>query len=310
MNFTNSQDTDWLIDQAKRFESLATSSATFDKEDLIEFFNAELQSVLTPIVQSVNEEYGVMVVDYLLASLTDLEAIRIPSQATGARLRNVQFVSPQGFVQSFPRVNPDKLDQVSQLSFYIRNNELVFYPRSPSSVSGTLRLTYFRRSNVLTTVVSTGRVIAIDTVGGLINLDNSPVGSDWIAGNQIDIIVGSSPYDFRARSVTIIAITGSIVQIDLETAAILELGDYFALQGFTPVPQFVPQEAMQLLAQLGAARCLQSLGDTEGWKISQAKIDQMTKHLINLISDRIEGQPKRLSAIGMSRRTSLNGWWV
>lgn len=307
MNFTNQQNTDWLIEQAKRMESLATSSATFDNTDLIEFFNAELQSVLTPIVQSVNEEFGVMVVDYPMAALT--ETVRIPSQATGARLRNVQFVSPQGFVTNFPRVNPDKLDQVSNISFYIRNNELVFYPRPPTA-NGTLRLTYFRRSNVLTTVVSTGRVIAIDLVGGLINLDNSPVGSDWIPGNTIDIIVGSSPYDFRARAVTILAITGSIVQIDLATAALLEIGDYFALQGFTPVAQFVPQEAMQLLAQLGAARCLQSLGDTEGWKISQAKIDQMTKHLINLISDRIEGQPKRLSAVGMSRRTSLNGLWI
>ncbi len=290
-------DTDWLIAQAKRFESLATSSQTFNDEDLVEFFNAELQAVVTPIVQSVNEEFGVMVIDYPISSLTETGSIRIPSQATGARLRNVQYVSNQGYITNVPRLMPDALGQANwaiNTGFYVRNNEIVFYPGPPTYSSGFLRLTYFRRSNQLTETINTGRVIDIDTIGSTITLDNSPVGTDWVVGQLIDIIIGTSPFDFRARSVVIVNILGAVIEIQPSDIDGIEIGDYVALAGFTPVAQFVPMEAMQLLAQLGATRCLQSLGDTEGFKISFAKAEQMKQHLINLISDRVEGQPKRI----------------
>ena len=76
------------------------------------------------------------------------------------------------------------------------------------------------------------------------------------------------------------------------------------MSGQSPVAQFIPAEATYLLAQLAAARCLQALGDTEGYKVSLTKIEQMKNHLINLISDRIEGQPKRIGAVGLARRAN------
>lgn len=304
-------DTDWLINQAQRMESLATSSQTFDDQDLIEFFNAELQSVLTPIIQSVNEEFGVMFIDYPISSIQGATGIRIPSQSTGARLRNVQYVNSQGLITNFPRLNPDKLGIMSNanVGFYIRNNEIVFYPQGPVYQSGSLRVSYFRRSNQLTAVLDTGRTIEVDVPGNILTLDNSPIGVDWVIGTEVDIIIGTSPFDFRVRNAVIVDINGAAIEFEDGVIDECEVGDYVALAGFTPVAQFVPLEAMQLLAQLGAARCLQSLGDTEGWKISSAKIAEMKQHLINLISDRVDGQPKRLGAIGMSARGNWNVWW-
>lgn len=309
MALSPNPDTDWLLAQVYRFESIATSSQTFDEDDVIEFLNTELQSVLMPIVQSVNEEFGVMYVDYALSSLTE-NTLRVPGSATGARLRNVQYVSPQGYMTNIPRIQPDKLGQYStayQAGFYLRNNEIVFYPAAPTG-SGTIRVSYFRRPNTLTATINTGRVISIDTVGDTVTLDASPAGTDWVDGAYIDIIIGTSPFDFRARSVQIIDINGAVLQLDSDTIDSLEVGDYFALAGYSPVAQFVPAEGMHLLAQLGAARCLQSLGDTEGYAVADKKVEQMKTHLINLISDRVEGQPKKLSARGLSRRNA-NGWF-
>lgn len=110
MAMTPNPDTDWLIAQIQRFESIATSSQTFNTEDLIEFLNAELQTVLTPIIQSVNEEMAVMYVDYGTAEIqANNGVIRIPSQATGARLRNVQLISPNGIINNVPRLAPDEI---------------------------------------------------------------------------------------------------------------------------------------------------------------------------------------------------------
>lgn len=293
---------DWLLSTVYRLESIATSSQTFNDEDVIEFLNIELQSVLTPIIQSVNEEFGVMYFDTPVSALTS--SIRIPSQATGARLRNVQLINPNGLIQNLPRLNPDKLGEYgfsNQLGFYIQNNELVFYPSKPT-LDGTLRLCYFRRPNSLVASAGTGRVLAVDPIGNTITLDTSPAGVDWIVGADIDVIIGESPFDFRLQNQEIISLGGP--SIELTDVSAIQVGDYVALSGQSPVAQFIPAEATYLLAQLAAARCLQALGDTEGYKVSLTKIEQMKNHLINLISDRIEGQPKRIGAVGLARRAN------
>lgn len=299
--------TDWLIDQVYRFESVASSAQTFDEEDIVQYLNTELQTVVTPLIQSVNEEFGVMYVDTPINELPD--TIRIPSSATGARLRNVQIVFPNNTILNYPRLNPDKLGQfgyTQSLGFYIRNNELVFYPQRPIQ-QGVLRLSYFRRSNNLVRQIQTGRIIAVDTVGNTITMDNSPAGSEWVDGSFVDVIIGESPFDFRAQDAQIIDINGAVIELDPAVIAEVQVGDYVALSGETPVPQFVPAEALQWLAQLAGARCLQALGDTEGFKIAAAKAQVMEQNLKNLISDRIEGQPQRLSAVGLARRATF-GW--
>ena len=309
MAISPNPDTTWLLAQVYRFESIATSSQTFNEEDVVEFLNTELQSVLMPIIQSVNEEFGVMYIDYPLADLTE-NFLRIPSQATGNRLKNVQYVSPQGYMTNIPRISPDKLGAFTnsyQAGFYLRNADIVFYPTAPTG-SGSLRLSYFRRPNTLTETINTGRVISVDWIGNTVTLDASPAGTDWVVGGLVDIIVGSSPFDFREREAEILNINGAVLELEPDIIAKLDFGDYFALAGFSPVAQFVPAEAMHLLAQLGAARCLQSLGDTEGYAVADKKVEQMKEHLINLISDRVEAQPKKLSARGMTRRNST-GWY-
>lgn len=300
-----------LIDQVYRMESIATSSQTFNEEDIIEFLNMELQSTVTPVIQSTNEEFGVMSYDIAAPSLP--ATIRIPSFATGARLRSVQLINNNGIIQNIPRLDIDKIGQMNiwVSGFYIKNNELVFYP-SPPVFTGTVRLNYFRRSNKLVESLATGRITAIDTIGNLVTLDNAPTPSaDWTTGTVVDVIHGDSPFDFVARDVTLVNATGPVLEMDPADIAVLEVGDYVSLAGETAVAQFIPAEATYYLCQLAGARCLQALGDTEGYSVAQAKAEQMRQHLINLISDRIEGQPKRLVSIGMGKRRQLNwnfGW--
>jgi len=302
---------DALIAQVYRMESIATSSQTFNEEDIIEFLNLELQSTVTPVIQSVNEEFGVMSVDYPVSPLPD--TVRIPTEATGARLRSVQLISSSGIIQNVPRLSPDKIGQMNFWAngFYIKNNELVFYP-VPIVFQGTLRLNYFRRPNKLVQALAAGRITAIDTIGGLVTLDNAPVPSnDWIGGAKVDVIHGDSPFDFVEQNLTILSATGPVLQFSPTDVALLEIGDYVSLTGESVVAQFIPSEATYYLCQLAGARCLQALGDTEGYQVAQTKAAEMRTHLLNLVSDRIEGQPKRLIGQGMGKRRRMNwqfGW--
>jgi len=305
----NAFDIDSLISQVYRMESIATSSQTFNEEDIIEFLNMELQSVVTPVIQSVNEEFGVMSYDLPANPLPP--TVRIPSFATGARLRSVQLISTQGVITNVPRLDPDKIGQMNFWAngFYIKNNELVFYPQPQTGFTGTLRLNYFRRSNRLVEQLASGRVTAVDTIGNLVTLDNAPVPStSWIGGTLVDVIYGDSPFDFSARDVTLLNATGPVLEVSPADIGFFEVGMYVALAGETPVAQFIPAEATYYLCQLAGARCLQALGDTEGYQVAQSKAETMRQHLINLVSDRIEGQPKRLVSIGMGKRRFLGNW--
>lgn len=305
----NAYDVGSLIRQVYRMESIATSSQTFNEEDIIEFLNMELQSTVTPVIQSVNEEFGVMSYDIEVASLPN--TVRIPSYATGARLRSVQLINSQGLIQNVPRLDPDKIGQLNfwAQGFYIKNNELVFYP-TPPVFQGTLRLNYFRRSNKLVEQLATGRIINIDLIGNLVTLDNSPTPTaDWTTGTVCDVIIGESPFDFRLRDVTLVNATGAVLEVDNDVITELQVGDYFALAGETPVAQFIPAEATFYLCQLAGARCLQALGDTEGYQVAMNKAESMRTMLLNMISDRIQGQPKRLTALGMGKRRNMNWNW-
>ena len=293
--------TDWLIAATQRLESVATSSQTFSEDDVVEFLNLELQSTVVPIIQSVNEECGVFSLD---TEVGDLDAtIQIPSQATGQRLRSVQLVTSDGMLVNLPRLNPDMLGNLGapwQTGFYLKNNELVFYPRKPTG-SYTLRLNYFRRPNVLVPADQAGRVIEVDTLSNTVTLDNTP-SNGWEVGQTVDIIVGDAPFDFRVQTAAITDITGPVVELAADVVAQVEVGDYLSLEGTSPVAQFVPLEALYFLAQLAGARCLQALGDTQGHQLAMQKAESMRMMLLNMISDRIKGQPQKISARPITRR--------
>lgn len=293
--------TDWLVSTVQRLESVATSSQTFSEDDIVEFLNLELQSTVVPIIQSVNEEFGVFTHDTAVSALGD--TIEIPTQATGQRLRSVQLVTSDGRLINLQRLNPDVLGEWNAVwasGFYIRNNELVFYPQKPSG-SYTLRLNYFRRPNVLVPADQAGRVLSIDQIGGTLTLDGTP-STGWSVGQELDVIVGSAPFDFRVRSTVITDINGPVIEIAPADLAEVQVGDYVALAGESPVAQFVPLEALYFLAQLAGARCLQALGDTEGHALAMQKADSMRTRLLNMISDRVKGQPQKIIARPITRR--------
>lgn len=288
--------TDWLIEQAIRYESVATSDVTFNTQDLIQFLETELVTTVTPICQSVNEEFGVFYEDVAISGTT--VSIPIPSFATGQRLRSVNIVSTgtNQFLTQLPRLNPEQIASVILPpwgGFYLRNNELVFYP-TPITNPTVIRLSYYRRPNELVETQYSGRVLSIDTILNTVVLDNAPPSNYWSVGDEMDIIISKLPFDFRVKNALLISKAGTTLEFDPAVIAQMQIGDIVALNGESPVAQFIPGEAHYLLAQLAAGRCLQAYGDTEGSKVAMAKAEEMKANLLNLMSDRVQDQPKKI----------------
>jgi hypothetical protein len=299
-------DTSWLLDQVTRFESIAASEVTFDDNDVIEFLETELVTTVTPICQSVNEEFGVFYEDIPVTAST--LTLTVPSFATGQRLRSVNVVSGTSpnnqYLTSLPRLNPAQIASIilpPYGGFYLRNNEIVFYP-SPIN-TGTIRLSYYRRPNELVSVASTGRIISINVAANTVLLDNAPPGVYWQAGDEMDILTSTLPFDFRVKGAILEIKSGTTLKFAPAVIAKVKIGDIVSLGGEACVAQFIPGEAHYLLAQLAAARCLQGLGDTAGTKIALEKAEQMKTNLVKIMSDRVQDQPKKI--IG---NAGIAGW--
>jgi len=311
-------DTRWLTAQVKRIESIPANQATFTEEDFVALMNMELQSVIIPLIQRVNEEYFVFTEDIPITTTT--RYVDIPGEATGLRLRDVYWVNPDGSISKISRLNPEQVASWSYAfggyyglsGFYIQNNQLILYPMNTNS--GTIRLTYFRRPNDLVSPSQTGVIIAINTISNEVTLDNAPDTSVWTTGTKLDGIKGETPFDFAAQNFAIVSRSGFVLELPADVIAKLSVGDIIATRGESSVPQLIPVEAYHLLVQATGMRCLESLGDRQGWANAAAKYNTMQEDLLAMINPRIPGEIKKAvgtgGILGSSRINSYTSYWV
>lgn len=78
-------------------------------------------------------------------------------------------------------------------------------------------------------------------------------------------------------------------------------GDYIAFAGECIIPQ-IPTELHDVLSQRVVLRTLQALGDAQGYGIAQTKLAEMEKATGNLIDNRTEGNPIKISNLNGTLR--------
>lgn len=74
-----------------------------------------------------------------------------------------------------------------------------------------------------------------------------------------------------------------------------QLGDYICAAGESIIPQ-LPPDLHNMLAEKTAARILASLGDQAGLAIANEKIKEMEYRQGNLLDDRVDGAPQKITA--------------
>lgn len=290
-----------LIDSIKRRGNVPISQATFTNNDIVEYLNDEMESVLVPLLMSVREEFFVTYTDYTISN--NVTSFSIPSNAIGQRLRDVVLVDTNNGDTSYTNLARLTLEQISSnggsgtdRGFHIQGNKVELYPTTGWD-GLTLRLYFFKRPNRLVLENASGKINAINTVTKELSLASLP--SSWTTSNTVDAIASHQPFNSVASDLTVSNISG--FDITVSDVSDLSVGDYIALAGTSPFPQ-LPTEAHQLLVQGAKVQMLDSQGDTDGWKVSKVKYDQIEKSLLQTITPRVDGQYKKV----VSRNTVFN----
>ena len=133
-------------------------------------------------------------------------------------------------------------------------------------------------------------------------LTNVP--SDWSVGDTVDVIQPIQGYDFDGQNIAITSLSNPT--IGLASVENLEVGDWVALQGNSPIPQ-LPTCAQAVLTQAVVIKLLESLKDVEGVQIAQQKYNELFKAMEFMITDRVDGEPLKITSSGRGLSDYMRG---
>ncbi len=317
---SNPYDTSTLISLVKNLESIPTNQNTFTDEDFVNLMNYAFQNEVTPLLLKTNEEYFVTFKDFNVTNTT--QYIEIPREAVGMRCRDVWWVPNGNLSNGFvilPRIQPEVLSNGGWSpggncfnggsGYYLQSNRIMFYPQLQQS--GTVRVYYFRRPNRLTTTTMVGEIVSIDTGANTVTLDTAPDTTIWDTGSILDAIHNYQPFDFAEAEIEVVARTGLTFEFAPDVIANLAVGDWLSTTGYSAFLQYVPVEAQGVVVQGTALKCLQSVGDSDGWKIADAVYTKLKSELLDMVTPRVQGQPKKIGNRGrgiMNGNINRNGW--
>lgn len=299
----NRYNTTALIEQVKRIPSIPTSQALLSDDDILRFANQQLKLPIVSLIQSVVEEYFVYTANYTVTQVDNF--IRIPSEASGLRLREVYYLDSEGgnIRHQAVRVQLEQLgnsywafgcDGDNHGAYYLENNMIKFWPEVSSTKY--IKIAYYRIPNELVTVASGVTVGDCTIVNGFESTATPP--SAWATNlateYYFDVISPDLPFNTKG-TITVNGISANIFYVnDATELALVESGDYIYYKGEAPVAQYVPQEAFYLLAQATACKVLEALGDSQGLKEANADLAMLKQNMLKLVSPRSIGQPKKL----------------
>lgn len=271
---------------------IPVSQATFTAADTLLLADAETQTTVIPLLQSVKSDYWLTYKDHTItASQANYD---IPARAIGMALRDVQIVSSGGDVTSIPQINVEDVNTTvsgEPVAFYIKQNQVYLFP-TPSSTTGTLRLHYYLRPAKLVQTTDAGLISTISTGSNYVTVASIP--SAWTTSYTYDLIKQDGASEPLAIDQAATSIASTTITFTSTMPTSLRVSDYVALAGETPIPQ-IPAEVRPVLAQATAVRMMESMM-LPGVDFARSTLDREIKTATMLLSQRVEGESKKIRA--------------
>jgi len=293
MDFTSTG----LIAQIKRRALIPTSQNLFSDSDLIAMLNEELQNRVIPYILAVREDYFLTYNEYTQnGSTTEID---IPKNAIGNKINQVNIYtasSDDSFFASVPRLTVSQINDYYG-GYYIQGSKIKIFPQAITS--GQLRIYYYRRPSEIVATSRTAIISTVNTNTSIVCSTNLP--SNITTGSSIDIVSNEQPWDTITERTA-----GTVLNatLDLTDTTDIETGYYVASRGESPFAQ-IPQDTIPLLIQAVVVRMMEYMGDTNGLQAALLTYAQMESDNRNLITPRVDAQPKKISA---HRRLSRYLW--
>jgi len=298
-----------LLASVKQRAMTADNQNLLQDSDIVRIASEELQAVILPLIISVKEEY--YVTNQNVPFINGQLGYTLPQRAIGTKLRDALLIDFNSNQVLLNYINPEDLKSSwayapYQFGFYPMDNQIILVLGNLVSAVGNyqfVQMKYFRRPNTLCTTDSTGKAGQITNINPVTReVTLSFVPTAWTTTTTFDVINSMPPFQSRGDDQTISNISGFILTFNSLPAGMI-VGDWVSEANFSPIPQ-IPVECQRLLECLTAARVLQYTGDPS-FQVAQAQATQMQRDLIQLITPRVDGSPRKIP-----NRNRLWGWWL
>lgn len=284
-----------LIESVENRSHVPVNQSTFTEQKFLDFATEELRLSLIPFILSMNEDYMLFEVETpLVAGKKDY---KIPSRATGIKLKDLQIKDRAGNYQELTRTTiGDRFDDnynegLGDLNkFYIKNDKVILMG-NPTSGDTLVFIIYMKPSR-LVTEDRIAIVSGINRTSNTIVVDQIP--ENFTSQEKYDFYKASSPFnvlqiDFNISSLNSSSNTIVVPSIPED----LEIGDHISLANEAIIPQ-IPEELHVMLAQMVTCRIMESQGDTEGLRNAMMKLQQMKDEGGLIIDNRVTDAPKKI----------------
>jgi len=277
------------------------SEETFSDQDILELANEEIDLEMAPAVLKVREEFYVTPITVPI--LPNIYKYEIPYRAMGSQVRLLQIVVGNQ-VYPISRIEPEQntffntSSYVDTSVFWLENNSVVF--ASPFTNASKIIFHIYLKPNDLVDTRRVGVISGIDTVNGIININNLSFPANLTAGSLCDLLQARPNHKTYTFDVPIVSVNPTTKQIFLGPGNIptgLMIGDNIASAGECMIPQ-IPSELHPMLAQTVACRILEALGDTKNLQLANNKLADMEKKLLAMIGTRTPGNIQKINNLG------------
>lgn len=290
-----------IIESISRRAMLPDNESTFTEADFLDMVDDELRYFAVPHILSAKEEY---LITYEEITLVEGQlSYTIPYRSVGSIVRDVAVVETSGVVRELSRI---ELDDISNYSsrynsgaypgvFYLEGDQIKF-PYQFTIPQGSILRVYFPLApNKLVTEKEVGTIADINRTTGVITLSNFP---DKYADLPLfDFIKERNPNNILDYDISAVSANKNAKTVEFAVADIpanLVVGDHLAIAGETMVLQ-LPTEFQKVVCQRVAVQALEALGDAQNLTMAQGRLEQMEKATLQLIINRVEGAPIKIS---------------
>lgn len=319
-----------LITQVKQRETVPDSGVAYSDSVILDFLNQSLFGFIVPAIQLVMEEYFVVSMDFQMPTQPGYNgttppvnvgnAINIPSESTGMRLRDVYLIANNGSFYNLARLTPSQAasqnfgnvnwsmaynnQTAAAGGFFLQGNQLQIFPYGLAS-DKIIRLTYRRSPLDMCLASDAGKVVNI--TGDVVTMDKV---LPWFANiTEVCAISGDFPHDFvedtsipttvytspaPLSNMTVIGVAGNVVTLPAGKGANIKKGDWLSQSHQSPFAMNIPKEMMPVLTQKAAEMVLESAGDREGQVAANETFRAMLQASLTMITPRVPGKMIKL----------------
>lgn len=280
-----------LLDMIKRRSFMPASSITFTDLELLAIADEEIQTVLTPMLMSVKEDYFVDWTDFSVTE--NIQTIDIPHRSIGLKVKEIHFISSSGQIKNLPRRDVNHYLSTTATgepeAFSIEANQIKLWP-IPATTTGTIRVYLFLRPNSLIETSSSLYISSFDSGNGTIDVPAIPSG--WTSSLLYDVISKDGGHPCREFDMVCSLVSGDTFTFSTALPSYISIGDELCISETTGLVQ-LPPEFVPILAQSVSVQILEATSQP-GASVQRDRLKMMLDQAQKTITGRVEGELKTI----------------